>query len=59
MDSAEEVTSFVAEAGLLCCASVQGGTIIAGDEEGWLYVLQFGEHTNPGEAFITGDVISL
>jgi WD40 repeat protein len=40
VESAEEVASFAAEAGLLCCAAVGGGTIMAGDEEGWLYVLQ-------------------
>ncbi|MBN2388941.1 MAG: trypsin-like peptidase domain-containing protein [Anaerolineales bacterium] len=40
VDSAEEIISFAAEAGLLCCATVEGEKIMAGDEEGWLYVFQ-------------------
>jgi WD40 repeat protein len=43
METAEELTSFEAEAGLICCATAGDGTILAGDEVGWLYVLQLAE----------------
>jgi WD40 repeat protein len=40
VDRCEEIAKITAETGLLCCTVAQDGTILAGGEDGWLYLLR-------------------